>query len=236
MSFLKQPSLRTPDMHFNCADHIEKFLKEDDHQIWGFVIYRCTYSDDDGWRQFIESLNTEIHGELKFYSGLDMMDSLRVTVFEDKSKFDRASDSVIREYFKKWAAIAPEEEQGPDAGRTLREKGGEGTAAGRSQRYRYSNPPSARVPPNVSRYCIQVDEESLESILDDDPKSARKEGWVNLIWTGIPDFLSQSRDPVKDMPWMRVSYQDVMVGFYDRLRGWTDWYTEYRSPPEVAVD
>jgi hypothetical protein len=82
-----------------------------------------------------------------------MMDSLRVTVFEDKSKFDGASDSVIREHFKKRAANAVEEEQGLVAGRTLREVRGMGTAAGRSQRYRFNIFLS---PPRFFLNCLDI--------------------------------------------------------------------------------
>jgi hypothetical protein len=64
------------------------------------------------------------------------MDSLELTVFDIPSIFDDASTSAIREHFKQWAATALQHEQG--------------TGPGLSQRY---------------RYCIQVDDEALESVI-----------------------------------------------------------------------
>jgi hypothetical protein len=104
------------------------YLNPQGHQIWGFVVYRCTYESDDDWDKFMECLKHEIEGTLKLCNGLDMMVSLRITVLEDKSKFDGASDSVIREHFKHWVATAPQEEQG--------------TTAGCSRRYRLVYPTS----------------------------------------------------------------------------------------------
>jgi hypothetical protein len=80
-------SRRTPQYftHFNNADNIERYLQEDGHRTWGFVIYRCTYESDDDWGRFMERLRDQIRYELKLFNGLDMMDSLSVTVFEDRS-------------------------------------------------------------------------------------------------------------------------------------------------------
>jgi hypothetical protein len=85
----------------NTADNIERQLAEDGYKVWGFVIYRCTYDNDEDWETFIEHLNDQTRRYLKVYNGLDMMVSLRITIFDDKDKFDGASDEIIREDFKK---------------------------------------------------------------------------------------------------------------------------------------
>jgi hypothetical protein len=96
---------RIPAAH-NTADKIKGYLKQDGHQSWGFVIYRCTYQSDERWNQFIEYLQEEARRTLGFYKGLEMMDSLKLTVFEDKSQFEGADESRIRNHFEEWAANA----------------------------------------------------------------------------------------------------------------------------------
>ncbi|OBT75711.1 hypothetical protein VF21_05961 [Pseudogymnoascus sp. 05NY08] len=201
----------TPGTHFNDADNIERQLREDGHQTWGFVIYRCTYGSDDDWNKFMELLQHRIRRSLEFYDGLDMMDSLSLTIIEDRSTFDDASTSSVREHFRQWAATAPNAEQG------------EGIGPGQSQRY---------------RYCIQVDDGALESVMEDE-----NDGYVNLIQKDWEPHTADAREPAEDpiedctlhdIGWMFVDYRYVMVGMYDMLRGLNDWYLEYRRPPKVA--
>ena len=215
-----QMSRRTPQRStlFNDADNIERYLQEDGHRTWGFVIYRCTYESDDDWDQFMECLRDQIRRSLEHSNGLDMMDSLSITVFEDRSILDGASTSVVREHFKQWAATAPQQEQG--------------TGPALSQRY---------------RYCVQVDAVALESVIHDAPSPSQpdtiSDGFVNLIWRDWePSKLDPRQTPEEpiegctqhEVGWMRVAYQDVMVGMQYYLRDWNDWYSEYRRPPEVA--
>ena len=195
---------------FNTADNIERYLREDGHRTWGFVIYRCTYDSDDDWNKFMEHLRHQIRDALEFYNGLDIMDSLGLTVIDDRSILDDASTSFVREHFKQWAATAPEQEQGV------------GIGPGLSQRY---------------RYCIQVDDFALESIIEDE-----NDGYVNLIQKDWEPHTADAREPAEDpiedctlhdVGWMMVAYRDVMVDMYYQLRGY-NWHTEYRRPPKVA--
>jgi hypothetical protein len=204
--------------HFNDADNIERYLQEDGHRTWGFVIYRCTYESDSDWDRFMERLRYQTRHRLELCSGVDMMDRLSITVFEDQSLLDGASTSIVREHFKQWAATAPQQEQG--------------TGPALSQRY---------------RYCVQVDAVALQSVIHDAPTPPQldttSDGFVNLIWKDWEPYRPDRREAVEepiedctlnDVGWMRVAYQDVMVGMYCYLRGWNDWYREYRRPPEVA--
>src|SRR2546423_12758997 len=79
-------SRRTPQYsaRYNSADNIESYLQEDGHRTWGFVIYRCTYESDDDWGWFMERLRDKIRYILELCNGLDMMNSLSITVFEDR--------------------------------------------------------------------------------------------------------------------------------------------------------
>jgi hypothetical protein len=218
MSAMEEKSQRTPQLstQFNDADNIERYLRDDSHRTWGFVIYRCTYESNEEWDEFMARLRFRIQDWLRHCNGLDMMDKLDLTVIEDRSLLDDASTSVVREHFKKWATTAPQEEQG--------------TGPGKSQRY---------------RYCIQVDAEVLESIVHDakappapDPDS---EGYVNLIWKDWEPYgpgSRESEEPIEgctehDVGWIMVVYSDV-VGMYYHLRDPDAWDHEYRRPPIVT--
>lgn len=217
----QSPSPRTPRIstHNNNADNIERYLEEDGHRTWGFVIFRCTYESDDDWEQFMERLRYRTQRRLEGHNGLDMMDSLRITVFEDRSVFNGASTSVVREHFKQWVVTAPQQEQG--------------TGPALSQRY---------------RYCVQVDAVALESVIHDAPAppglDTSSKGFVNVVWKDWEPSSPNARgeeigEPIEgcivhDVGWMRVAYQDLMVGMYHYLRDYNDWYNEYRRPPIVA--
>lgn len=216
-------SQRTPDYDtcFNNADEIERDLQKDNHQIWGLVIYRCTYDSDADWSAFMTRLHFQTRSALKSYNALDMLDSLALTVFEDRANLDGASKSAVREKFQIWTATAPQTEQGSNA------------TAAQSQRY---------------RFCIHVDEEALESVVHHarppPGPEGRGPGFVNLVsrdWE--PDTSSDRMEEgaelidgsdLQDVGWMKVEYQNVMVDFYVLLRDWNDWYREYRRPPEIA--
>lgn len=70
--------------YFNRADDIGRYLQEDGHRVWGCIIYRCTYENDDDWDDFTKHLNYRSRRTMAFYNSLDMMDSLSMTIFEDK--------------------------------------------------------------------------------------------------------------------------------------------------------
>lgn len=213
-------SQRTPDYetHLNNVDEIERGLRKDNHRTWGPVIYRCTYESDADWSEFMTRLRYQTRRALKFYNGLDMLDSLDITVFEDRVGFNGASTSTVRERFKIWAATAPEAEQS--------------TNAAQSQRY---------------RYCIHVDAEALESVVHHARASPEPDaggpGFVNLVsryWEpDTADLMEKGAEPVEgselqDVGWMKVDYQFLMVDFYVLLRDWDDWFREYRRPPKIA--
>lgn len=225
----RQPSPRTPNISINAnqADVIERDLQKDGHRTWGFVIYRCTYKSDPEWKEFMQRLRGSIEKTLRFYNGLDMMDRLALTVFNDASLFDGdgGSASAVRDHFKKWAATAPQQEQG--------------TQARGSQRY---------------QFCIQVTEEALDSVLRKAPKpgdvEVNREGFVNLIWRDWEPYTEEEEEELgppeqfepiegctlEDVGWFKVAYDRVMPGVYMLMRdGSLGWENEYRRPPEILI-
>jgi hypothetical protein len=210
---VRNPSHRTPDMETesNKADILERHLQQDNHKIWGWVIYRCTYASDKDWDEFISRLNSHIQSSLRLHNGCDMMESLDCHVFDDRVKFEAASPVTVREHFRKWVQGAPQREQG-------------GVPAMRSQRY---------------NFCVHVDEEALQSIISGPPppEDALGNGYVNLVVLEILGGVRaeyETENTELDRCWMRVTYQDLMPTWYNLFRTQGSWFTEYREPPLVA--
>ena len=227
------PSARTPQYstHNNNADNIERSLHEDGESVWGFVIYRCTYASDADWQAFTNRLQRYIRRTLNIYNGIDMLDSMAFTVMEDKERFDGAEVRDVRGAFVEWVRA----QRGEDGGRERNEQWN-----GRMVSQRY-------------RYCVMVDEEALESILEDEDEEEAvgiRDGFVKVVWKDWEGWKisagneGNERDGEEDEEgerqvagtggWMMVACQDVMVDLYDLLRDVNAWYTEYRCPPEIA--
>ncbi|KAF7171146.1 hypothetical protein CNMCM5623_003575 [Aspergillus felis] len=220
-------NLRTYD---RVVTALREALQQDGHRIWGLVVYRCTYKSDADWDEFIRRLRWCARRSLEFYQGLDLMDSLGLTVLEDRSRFDGATTSIIRDHFRQWAETAVEAEQGA------------GARARDSQRY---------------RYCIQVDEEALESVVHRAPAPwgeirVNNVGYINLIskeWEPYDPVEYEDQEEVVEEPpeepiegctlhdvgWMKVLYDRVMVSKYNYLRNGMAWEYEYRRPPQLSL-
>ncbi|RAH81634.1 hypothetical protein BO86DRAFT_389384 [Aspergillus japonicus CBS 114.51] len=158
-----QDSKCTPWRRFNSnpADVIEKHMLDWGHRTWGLVIYRCTYSSDADWEEFMSRLLYRLRSRLEhYYDGLDMLDSFQLTVMDDKARFDGANPDAIRGHFDEWAPAACEAEQGilPTVARYM----------------------------CIARYglCIMVDEEALRSVLaipHEDLDTRSSTGFVILV-------------------------------------------------------
>jgi hypothetical protein len=229
---VQAPSLRTPNLSWglNTADQLESCLKDDGHQTWGFVIYRSTYNSDADWAAFLQRLRVEMEDTFDFYNGRDILEKFSLTVFEDRSLFDGASTNAIRQHFLQWSATAYRTEQQPDQGSLTPIR----VSIGRSPRY---------------RYAIQVDAESLHSIVHESPPpviSAMAKDWVKLIdkswYLGRSEESSNMLYPLEpvegvtepDVGWMRVKPLEAMTSMYVSFRysgTWGDWY---RRPPKIV--
>jgi hypothetical protein len=247
-------SPRTPNTistHFNAADNIERQLRVDGHRIWGFVVYRCTYTSDSAWELFIQRINASIRKAMDLYNGHDLLEEgcFKLTVIADASMLDGASTQAVREHFTEWCARMVHEEQGS------REE--------IESRRKEAPPWDSRMPLRY-RFCIQVDEASLQSVISEEGG-----GWVKLIkgdWesreatrqqqqpheTGPKvmaedegEFTDDDEDDEEypaiegcteeDVGWMKVQLRSVMPDFYVNLRDPNAWHTEYRRPPDVVT-
>ena len=199
-------------------------MREDGHSKWGWIIYRCTYDSDEQWQAFLERFGYYVHATLVFHNGQNLESSLDIQVLQERELFDGATPDDVRQYFKQWADVASEQEQG--------------RPAGRAQRY---------------RYCLHVDQEAVESVLagPEPPGDELGGGYVNIVMippgcgTEIdsPEEEAEATElegdegddePQLDPAYMRISYADLLVTWYNLFRSEGAWETEYRQPPEIG--
>jgi hypothetical protein len=239
---IKNPSKRTPNTPFirNYADRIEKALNKAGFRSWGFPIYRRTYQSDSDWAEFLRRYRWYVTESLKEHNGIDLLDTLEITVFENQEVFEGASTATIREHFQQWATTAIQEEQdvSPDM-------------------LRYSNFAAARY-----RFCLSVDEESLQSVLEapfdyygdkgaivnmlsgwwkEEPEEYDPEDYdsEDLEDGKLKDSLIERWDPIEgctleNVGWMKVSFRDVGVRAFAKLAEHNEWDSLYVRPFEIC--
>ena len=193
------------------------------HDKWGWVIYRCTYGDDEAWAKFQKIINGRSRkGIARREFPYEVANSLEWTFVSDKSLFDGASRDQLRQHFRAWATEAEKSEQ-PRAV----DVDGEGYYV--ASRY---------------QYFIQVDEEVLRATVDADPYNDFDCGWVNFVrcWDQDldPDWREKAREHIDeedgDDGWMRIAGDMVGPDFYDGIGASSEyWYAFYTPPPGIKI-
>jgi hypothetical protein len=132
-------------------DHI---LENTGHDTWGWVFYRCTYSSDNDWSEFMKELKRLSLEWFEVYGASEAMVKKQIwTVIEDRDKLENASKSDVRRMFNEWVHSPEAAAEQPHAKQPVSE--------GDLPRY---------------TYCMHVDETSLRSVLD------KSRDWhVNII-------------------------------------------------------
>ncbi|KAI6083370.1 hypothetical protein F4821DRAFT_280942 [Hypoxylon rubiginosum] len=203
-------SKRTPEFttHNNIADCMERALLEDGHCLWGFVIYRCAYDNNDvAWSRLLQALRRYAHETLAYYRRLDMLDRFQLTVVEDEAKLNSASTSVVRDHFREWAAA-------PDT--VARDQGAVEASPGLSQRYNEGGEEGGGDPGEEGDECF------VDLIWKD---------WE----PSVPHPRERPMEAIEgctrpDVGWMRTGIRGVIVEMYEALRDQNAWYGEYRRP------
>lgn len=225
--------------------HIYYMHKTRNYGKWGWVFYRCTYNNDEEWNSFKRLISEEMHNDMVADNTPDIYrpvsDSLALTFFEDKDKFDGVSRDQLRTHFQRWAVDAYPAE---------------------NPRAKYNFDPEMAPPPRY-RYFVQIDEESLRSIIDD-PNNAqgmmRRWGYVNYVdgwWKSLSEAYAENQDPqLKEdiegeleegyepidgclegnVGWMMLDTIDMSPSFYHYIWGFPEetWYLCYQRPPGIA--
>ena len=81
-------------MSLNDGEHIRQDLERNPALKWGFIVYRCTYGDDDAWAKFMEYLNTRVRLNLIEDDCEDLWDRLDWCVQEDPALDNATSEDV----------------------------------------------------------------------------------------------------------------------------------------------
>lgn len=205
-------------------------LRQGKHDKWGWVVYRCTYNDDEGWNRFKDIITRQLRRSIVDSDTPEIGDSLVWTFVEDRNMLDNASKDQLRVHFKDWAAKAF------DAENPRREQRLYGTVF--CARY---------------KYFIQIDEGALRSVVYDAPQATERdpygEGYVNFVkadWEPTSeDIPEEDKDlepyePIErccdeDVGWMKLMSTQLTATFYNDMSGFSqEWYCYYKRPPEIA--
>ncbi|KAH6706369.1 hypothetical protein BKA61DRAFT_138235 [Leptodontidium sp. MPI-SDFR-AT-0119] len=208
-------------------------LQDGKHDKWGWVIYRCTYDDDEGWNRFKRFIIQQSQANIVESDTPELADGLEWTFIEDRATLDGASKDQLRSRFKQWASEALKTEQ-PRVEDPL------STA--------YGNPRYT--------YFIHVDESALKSMVyggPQPPKMDGRRGYVNFVdaeWKPLSEIKSdlgivdeaedEVHEPIdgcteENVGWMRIALHMVGAEFYELMMGNRDvWYTVYKRSPQVS--
>ncbi|KFX88445.1 hypothetical protein O988_09020 [Pseudogymnoascus sp. VKM F-3808] len=224
ISSSSSPTLPEPENSIDeTAQNIRAYLRHLKHDKWGWVIYRCSYANDEDWTRFQQIINEKSRQDMA-ERGFppDVVKSLEWTFISDPTLFNNASRDQLRRHFHAWVTEAQKSEHSLFAYN-------ESKNWGTSQRY---------------TYFIQVDESALRSVVDADPDDILDEGWVNLVRCSDEDLDLEMRERERgnvdeedgDEGWMMIAAHMVGADFYDVMGGGPDaFYTFYQPPPGLVV-
>ncbi|OSS43557.1 hypothetical protein B5807_11748 [Epicoccum nigrum] len=81
---------------------VREVLQRNPGLRWGFVIYRCTYDDDEKWVRFMNHLNTRVRLNLDEDGSGFLFDRIDWAVQEDRLTLENAGPSRVRRKFAQW--------------------------------------------------------------------------------------------------------------------------------------
>jgi hypothetical protein len=259
------------DIFLNTADRLEEQLRSAGHRVWGPTVYRCTYGDDAAWATCLDRLRASIRESMEFYHALELLDEdrFRMTVFDEASEFDGAGAERVRRHFKTWREQAFGEEQDRRHFKTWRERAFGEEQGTHSEEVETQGQGDDFFDPVFGtratryRFCIQIDEPALQSILSPTAESRESTAWVNVIqadWDPEAAAAAREQDRIDhlamDMPlesledcfeefpeidgctdenigWMRVHYQGLVPHVYAELNNPDTLVDIYVRPPGV---
>ncbi|KAL2004628.1 hypothetical protein VTN00DRAFT_3364 [Thermoascus crustaceus] len=197
---------------------------------WGFVVYRCTYSDDGAWQQMLQLIRDGVKSSLEAEGRMDLLPRHELIVMDDKARFDGATSHEIRDQFHRWVAdemmnrLAEPKE--PDREAMLRSRPDDpGPEWFLGARY---------------NFCLFVDNICLESL------EKMRRPVVKLLWKQWgprepnereypvhPDWEDGETDEEEeDVGWMYMAVTDY-VEWYDLFHEPEHWYDAYSRPPSM---
>ncbi|KAK4139973.1 uncharacterized protein C8A04DRAFT_40310 [Dichotomopilus funicola] len=146
-------------------------------QHWGFVIIRGTYSSQAKWDKFVQFIKEDTHDYLEQRAMLHLYDKAAWTVVEDAATLNNASLEVAQKRFEDW--LHGDEGEKDRAGSLF----GDGVTGFGGARY---------------DFFLCVDEESLESVVDEG--KAKEEGGytVKILMRGADEGRGQNEEGAEE--------------------------------------
>ncbi|EXF82342.1 hypothetical protein CFIO01_01801 [Colletotrichum fioriniae PJ7] len=81
------------------------YMRDLNYPTWGFVIYRCTYDDEDLWVRYLSQLKDFAHESLVEKRRAELLEQyLDFHVIEDRATLENASRQALRRHFKQWTS------------------------------------------------------------------------------------------------------------------------------------
>lgn len=215
---------------YSDAGRIIRDLEYKRYSIWGFIVYCCTYGEDDEWDRFKKTLTELIRGQVLKSEAPELNEDLKVTFLEDKELFDGASIVSLRQHFHDWVQQNWQREQ--PRGRDSRD-------------FRY-------------QHFFRVDRASLESVLGYPGSRDSSTMWVDAghvdfaeaSWCSVLDDddyedLEEDLQPdlsfepiegytEEDVGWMKVPADLMNLRMYSLFGEASLWPKVYKRPPEIA--
>ncbi|KAG7289245.1 hypothetical protein NEMBOFW57_005610 [Staphylotrichum longicolle] len=187
--------------------HIHEALHEDKQGKWGWVIYRTSYKNDAAWERFRDCINISAREALKGEGASPLVLDALDCIFVSDPALDGASRKQLRERFLQWRqpAIRVENPQ-------------------RALPKEWDEIPSRYV------YFVQVDDESLDSVVQASAQSSDT-GWVRFVRCDQevdlgPLKLEYKWEQLEDYHWKMLASRMLSARFYsdvwDTIHGW-DW-------------
>jgi hypothetical protein len=127
------------------ATAIQKSLANYKVAQWGFVLFRCTYGSQEKWDKFVALLKEDAHDFFEWRDMEHVYDNLAWTIIEDAETLDGAGIVETSRRFREWV---------------------EGPGRQEMQGSVFAGEESPSWPRYY--YFLHVDEESLESVVDDE--------------------------------------------------------------------
>lgn len=211
---------------------------------WGFVIYRCDYSDDALFEKFIDYLREQAERyHRRCHQDRTTGLYLRWTIMQDRETLDGTTKDQVRQRFVEWRDALSVERDGPGA--------------------------DHRITPYLPRfeYCVHVGRDSLDSLSghEEAVRTGKKTHEAPPVFFALvqaeqrPAGLPEGYDPYEeaegeedkydedpataphaiegctdqDVGWMYVP-ADNLVTLYEELHTDQAWYYLYVRPPGIV--
>lgn len=193
-----------------------QYMKETGLHTWGFVVYRTSYGNDDGWARYLEYLHKNIHEDLVFNGSDKLLEQYAEwTIVEDKD-LEGATTEQVRSRFLQWRDEHSVSRMNPSFSELSAE--------------------SLRLPRFT--YCLYVDEKCIKTLQPHVDAMITKEqvGWgkVSPLAVVIIDANYDSSTAPAGYPGWVYFAARYLATFYDEAHDEPLSKRDYMFPPKIG--